>query len=131
MRSEGKMAPVDIRVALSPAAAGSVRHAMADALDGHVADHVLADAQLVLSELVTNSVHHARVSGDATLRVAASLRDGVLRLEVDDEGTVGRVATREPSVAGGGFGLQLVEALSRTWGVERRGRTRVWAELAG
>jgi serine/threonine-protein kinase RsbW len=128
MRSNGQMAPVDIRVPLTAAAAASIRHAIADALAGHVPNRTVADAQLVLSELVTNSVRHSGLDGDAMLRIAASLAGGVLRLEVIDEGD-GAVVVRPPSIAGGGFGLNVVEMLSRAWGVEREDTTRVWVEM--
>jgi serine/threonine-protein kinase RsbW len=128
MRSNAQMAPVDIRVPLTAAAAASIRHAIADALAGHVPNRTVADAQLVLSELVTNSVRHSGLDGDAMLRIAASLAGGVLRLEVIDEGE-GAVVVRPPSIAGGGFGLNVVEMLSRAWGVEREDTTRVWVEM--
>jgi serine/threonine-protein kinase RsbW len=120
---------MDIRVPLTPAAAASVRHAIADMLSSLVSDRLLSDAQLVLSELVTNSVRHAGVRCGAMLHIAATLTDDALRLEVDDAGTTGEVVLRRPSIAGGGFGLNLVQALSRAWGVERDGHTRVWVEL--
>jgi anti-sigma regulatory factor (Ser/Thr protein kinase) len=124
------MAPVEIRVPLTAAAAASIRHAIADALAGHVPTRTVADAQLVLSELVTNSVRHAGLDGGTVLRIAASLIGDVLRLEVIDEGSNGVVAVRAPTITGGGFGLNVVEMLSRAWGVERGRSTRVWVEMA-
>ena len=129
MPPDGQMAPVEIRVPLTAAAAASTRHAIADALAGHVPNRTVADAQLVLSELVTNSVRHAGLDADAVLRVAASLTAGVLRLEVIDDGRAGAVVVRPPSMSGGGFGLNVVEMLSRAWGVDRDGGTRVWVEM--
>jgi anti-sigma regulatory factor (Ser/Thr protein kinase) len=124
------MAPVEIRVPLDLGAAGSARHALGRLLHGHVADPVLADAQLLVSELVTNSVRHAAVGGRATLRVVAYLTDGILRLEVEDPGTAGVIAPREPTLDGG-YGLHLVDRLAHRWGVEREDRTRVWVDLVG
>ena len=129
MREDGEMEAVEFRVPLTAAAAASIRHSIADALAGHVPNRALADAQLVLSELVTNSVRHAGLDGDAVLRIAVSLHEGVLRLEVIDEGDLGAVALRPPTMAGGGFGLNVVEMLSRAWGVDREGNTRVWVEM--
>lgn len=129
MRSDGQMPPAELRVPLTAAAAATIRHAIADVLAGHVPNRTVADAQLVLSELVTNSVRHAGLDAGAVLRIAASLTGGVLRLEVIDEGRNGAVAVRPPSIAGGGFGLNVVEMLSRAWGVERQGGTRVWVEM--
>jgi anti-sigma regulatory factor (Ser/Thr protein kinase) len=130
MRSDGEMEPVEIRVPLSAAAAASIRHAIADALAGHVPARTVADAQLVLSELVTNSVRHSGLDRHAVLRIAATLTGGILRLEVIDDGSAGAVVVRPPTVPGGGFGLNLVAMLSRAWGVERDGGTRVWVEMA-
>jgi hypothetical protein len=54
-----------------------------------------------------------------------------MRLEVEDGGIAGSVTPRAPDLEhGGGFGLQVVETLSRRWGVNRDAGTRVWAELA-
>ena len=91
---------------------------------------MLADAELVVSELVTNGVQHAGLSADDSVRVGAAVSDGVLRLEVDNPGATGTTAPRDPDPERGGFGLQIVEALADAWGVSRKGHTRVWVELA-
>jgi hypothetical protein len=56
----------------------------------------------------------------------------MVRLDVEDPGRGGTIALhRADSETGGGFGLNLVEALSERWGMERvaEGGTRVWAQL--
>ncbi|MGX1514262.1 ATP-binding protein [Streptomyces collinus] len=94
---------------------------------------VLDAAELVLSELVTNALR-VPVPSDRQVgvRIARSLKDGVLRLEVSDAGP-GRPEVRAPGDDEiGGRGLLLVEALAQRWGVYERtggvGKT-VWAEL--
>jgi hypothetical protein len=94
---------------------------------------VLDAAELVLSELVTNALR-VRVPSDRQVgvRIARSLEDGVLRLEVSDAGS-GRPEVQAPGDdETGGRGLLLVEALAHRWGVDERaggiGKT-VWAEL--
>jgi anti-sigma regulatory factor (Ser/Thr protein kinase) len=119
---------VDLTVACGLAAAAAARAAIRDGLTGRVDDGVLADAQLIVSELVTNSVRHAGLAAGALLGVGARIADGTLRLEIRDAGTVGDVAPR-PAGEDGGFGLQLVDALAAHWGVLRDERTCVWAEL--
>ena len=57
-------------------------------LSPQVADQVLDDAQLLVSELVTNSVRHAQLAVDATVRVSVEICDGFVRLEVEDPGDV-------------------------------------------
>jgi anti-sigma regulatory factor (Ser/Thr protein kinase) len=86
---------------------------------------------LLISELVANSVRHADAPADAVIHVRAHVRADVLRLDVGDRGSSGSIARRAPDLQrGGGFGLNLVEALSRRWGVNRAAGTHVWAELA-
>ncbi|WP_266582201.1 ATP-binding protein [Streptomyces sp. NBC_00365] len=98
-----------------------------------VSQDVLESAELVLSELVTNALR-VRVPSDRQVgaRIARSLEDGLLRLEVSDAGS-GRPEVQAPGdEETGGRGLLLVEALAHRWGVEERtggiGKT-VWAEL--
>jgi serine/threonine-protein kinase RsbW len=112
-----------------PDAARAARLAVVDALTGHVDGRVLADAELVASELVSNSVRHAGLDAGELVRVGLGVSDGVVRLEVENPGTTGTIAARDLHPDGGGFGLRLVEALSHAWGVSREGRTRVWVEL--
>lgn len=95
-------------------------------------DAMITDAQLLVSELVTNCLRHAHLSRDQPLRLTASLRPATLRLEVRDDGTEGTVAPRQAQLhdGAGGFGLGLVARLSTAWGVQRDGHgTTVWLEL--
>ena len=112
-----------------PTAATVARSAVVHALTGRVDGRVLADAELVVSELVTNSVEHAGLSADDFVRVGAAVSDGVLRLEIDNPGAAGTIAARDPDSERDGFGLRIVETLADAWGVSRKGHTRVWVEL--
>ncbi|MEU5751757.1 ATP-binding protein [Streptomyces sp. NPDC047829] len=98
-----------------------------------VTQDVLESAELVLSELVTNALR-VRVPSDRQVgvRIARSLADGLLRLEVSDAGS-GRPKVQAPQDdETGGRGLLLVESLAHRWGVDERasgiGKT-VWVEL--
>jgi anti-sigma regulatory factor (Ser/Thr protein kinase) len=82
------------------------------------------DASLMVSELVTNALHHG--IGTITLRVEDEA--GAIRVEVSDEGNVA-VAPRPDPGAHGGWGLRIVEQLADEWGV-REGSTNVWFRLA-
>jgi anti-sigma regulatory factor (Ser/Thr protein kinase) len=98
-----------------------------------VFEHILAptaleDLQLVVSELVTNSVKFGpRRPITLSLRVE---EDGVVLGEVIDRGDGERARPEmlpEPSLDGG-WGLYLVDRVARQWGV-RTGSTHVWFEL--
>jgi anti-sigma regulatory factor (Ser/Thr protein kinase) len=121
----------EVPLALDARAPAAARIVVADGLRGRVAASVLADVQLVMSELVTNSVRHsAAAAGGVVVRV--QLTGTMVRLEVEDRGRGGVIAPRSPDLkGGGGFGLNLVQALSERWGLEHvlAGGTRVWAQL--
>lgn len=89
---------------------------------------VIDDAELIVSELVTNAIDAK--CGDARLTVTVET-DGAVRIEVeDDAGGIPRRGVVDASVERG-RGLALVAALSSRWGYEKQSRgKRVWAELA-
>ena len=122
---------VEVTVSPGPAAPACARYAVARWLSGRVADAVLKDALLLVSELVTNSTRHATIPSGAAIRVRGGLDDHVVRLHVLDRGQQGRVAVREPREDEfGGYGLQLVASLAADWGVRRGLGTEVWFELS-
>ncbi|HEY7597117.1 MAG TPA: ATP-binding protein [Actinophytocola sp.] len=81
------------------------------------------DAAQVVSELVSNVLLHAH--GEPVVRLM-DVGDGV-RVEVCDDSPQPPVIRR---AGAGGLGMQLVERLSTSWGVSRRGRGKVvWCQL--
>jgi anti-sigma regulatory factor (Ser/Thr protein kinase) len=131
-RSEpsGDAGRMEVVVASGLDAPAAARAAVTAWLSPQVADQVLDDAQLLVSELVTNSVRHAQLAAGATVRVSVEICDGFVRLEVEDPGDVAIGAVAPDREHGGGFGLFLVEALAQRWGSNHDGTTCVWAELA-
>ena len=91
-------------------------------------DTVVDDAALVVTELVTNALLHGGPPVRVRLR---EVPDGV-RVEVADRGAELPVTVRRSSVAMTGRGLALVQALTRSWGVDgdEQGGKVVWAEIA-
>jgi anti-sigma regulatory factor (Ser/Thr protein kinase) len=123
---------VELVVEPGPGAPGLARRAIAGALGERVAEPVLANAQLVMSELVTNSVRHSGTADGDELVVRVRVWRDRCRLEVEDSGHEGVIAPQPPDlVAGDGMGLNLVQRISERWGLVRaaRGPTRVWAQL--
>src|SRR4051794_26366657 len=131
--SSSELAEVaDIRLGVDVQAPAVARAELVSALSDRVPALVLEHAQLLASELVTNSVLHCGASPADVLVFRVGLSSAVVRLEVEDPGRAGTISPRLPDLTdGGGFGLNLVGSLSESWGVERSAAgTRVWAQLA-
>jgi len=107
-----------------PEARALVRDALAPFAD----PETLGDIELVVSELVTNSVVHGP-GIPITLRLVTT-DNGDIAGEVVDRGR-GLVAIREhdPEKTVGGLGLPLVESLASEWGVYAE-TTHVWFRFA-
>ncbi|WP_375496858.1 ATP-binding protein [uncultured Jatrophihabitans sp.] len=103
------------------------RQALLDLVGHDVAGGMLGgDVELIVSELVTNSVRAA----SPIVHVALSLSEAKLLVSVGDE-AAGWPEQREAGIHDtGGRGLPLVSAISSSWGVRmlETGKT-VWAEL--
>ena len=113
-----------------PGAAAAARALVSEWLDGRAGGAVIADACLLVTELVANSVRHAAAPAGSPLRVDAVEVDGVVRVAVADRGVSGDIRPRTTGGLDGGYGLGLVEALAVRWGVSRQNGTVVWFELA-
>ena len=91
---------------------------------------VVADAELVITELVTN----AQLHGAGPIAVRASWVEPCVLVEVQDHGRHMPVLPVQSTDAMTGRGLALVAALSSAWGVrpvpDGPGKV-VWAELGG
>jgi anti-sigma regulatory factor (Ser/Thr protein kinase) len=99
-----------------------------EVFDQILAPEVLEDLQLVVSELITNSV---KFGPQRPITLALQIgTEGLVRGEVIDQGDGERAMIEmnpEPTLAGG-WGLHLVDRVSHAWGV-REGSTHVWFEV--
>jgi DNA-binding NarL/FixJ family response regulator len=117
-----------IALAAEPASVSRARQFLRRTLREWNLDLLLDDAQIVVSELVTNAVTHARSAPELRL----SLNGSTVRVEVRDDGT-GTPEPRPPTEdAEHGRGMHLVAALAAAWGMElpQDDGKVVWAELA-
>ncbi|MFJ5303772.1 ATP-binding protein [Streptomyces sp. NPDC088350] len=117
----------------SPRSAGRARALLRLQLtDWKIAGEVVDTAELLLSELVTNSIRHARTPPGREISVRFASYDGRLRVEVADASDR-QPRPREAALEDeGGRGLSLVQALAERWGCCPRlhgiGKA-TWAEL--
>jgi anti-sigma regulatory factor (Ser/Thr protein kinase) len=86
------------------------------------------EALLLVSELVTNAVVHAR---SGAIRLEVQVDDGTLRCVVVDDDPDRQPTVRADAAKGvGGLGLVIVDAVATRWGCDIDGDTKsVWFEL--
>jgi anti-sigma regulatory factor (Ser/Thr protein kinase) len=105
-----------LRLSATLAAPSEARRAVAAALSD-VPRRVLAELELLVTELVTNAVRHGGL--------------GVIRVEVAEGGPGFDPATAlipDPEAIGG-WGLLLVSRLASRWGVTRGAPNVAWFEM--
>lgn len=106
----------------------AARRVLSELLTSWAADHYRDDANLLVSELVTNVMRHVR--SRTTMVLEIRLSGPGLRIAVVDSSPAAPTSTRSPGTAPGGHGLTLVAAIADRWGTEvlTNGK-RVWFEL--
>jgi serine/threonine-protein kinase RsbW len=123
---------IDAPIALGVQAPRAARRIVGRLLCELLPPALVERAQLVVSELVTNSLRHSGAADGEHVVLRVRVWRGGVRLEVEDPGCDTRIAPRAPDLRkGGGMGLHLVDSLSQAWGVvlDPDGPTRVWAQL--
>jgi anti-sigma regulatory factor (Ser/Thr protein kinase) len=89
----------------------------------------LATLTLLVSEVVTNAVIHPDVEPPGGIQLSARIAEGLIRVEVTDEGSGFTPQPRDPAKSDRGYGLYLLEHQASAWGVERQDGNTVWFEL--
>jgi anti-sigma regulatory factor (Ser/Thr protein kinase) len=91
---------------------------------------VVDDAELVVSELVSNAVEHA--PGSETYELEVMQRGAGVRISLADGSSIKPVVAELARDRPRGRGMRIVEALTRAWGADdHHGGKRVWVELDG
>lgn len=112
--------------------AAAARYAV-DELAGEIGGEQLGDVRLLVSELVTNSLRHAGLDLEDSIRLIVQITHERVRVEVTDCGDgfqLNGAAEDRDTVEG--WGLYLVATLSDRWGVDRtadQAASSVWFEL--
>lgn len=124
--------PASFRLSLAPypGAPREARRAL-EGLGSDLDKDLAERADLVVSELVTNSLKYADVGQSDRIELSVSVRPALLRIEVTDPGDgfepVALGPGREEEV--GGWGLWVVDQMTDRWGVDFSHSTRVWCEF--
>ena len=108
-----------------PLSASTAREFVTQHLAAHELMALAPDVGLVVSELATNAVAHARTPYALTVSGTGAM----VLVVVQDESTAVPVRVRAAATDVSGRGLSIVEHLSHDWGTEMdpRGRKSVWA----
>ncbi|HWE54853.1 MAG TPA: ATP-binding protein [Acidimicrobiales bacterium] len=111
-----------------PVSAGVARDLIGQVCSEGSAGHLIGDANLIGTELVSNGVRHTDAPIGVTVRAGA----GRVSIEVADGTTAPPVPRMADLGSAGGRGLLLIDALSSAWGItpSATGKT-VWAQLDG
>jgi anti-sigma regulatory factor (Ser/Thr protein kinase) len=98
-----------------------------ESFGGQIDASIVPDVKLLVSELITNSVKYG---GDGQVELVLRSEDPMhIHVEVVDQGEGFIPTARDrPKTEAGGWGLHLVEVLTKRWGV-REGSTHVWFEI--
>ena len=88
---------------------------------------LLDDVKVMTSELVSNSVQHSGCPDGDPITATATVSDGVLRVEVMDNGEGADPLVPRCSCPPAGLGF--VAILSDRWASSRSGTFRVWFEV--
>jgi hypothetical protein len=122
----------EAQLPLNTRAAATARAVVVEFLRERVPYGLLDRAKLVVSELIAETLGEGATPTDRFVMLRVERSPTVVKLELDDpERSAGSAGREEP----GWFGLQVMQAVSESWGGERAplGGTRTWArlELAG
>lgn len=123
----------------TPAAPSTARRAVAS-LAPHLESRVVEDAELLVSELVTNSLRHGGLGPTQGIEVCLRASPQTVMVEVADRGrgfggrrprpTAKSAAVRDGMEKDGPYwGLFLVDQIAYRWGIAEHGDVRVWFEL--
>jgi anti-sigma regulatory factor (Ser/Thr protein kinase) len=93
---------------------------------------IRAKLELLVSELVTNSIRHAGLAAEDPVRLRVTHRAGRVRIAVRDGGRGFAAPSQEgrDPLTPGGHGLLIVDAMSERWGIDCVDGCTVWCEVA-
>jgi len=121
----GTPAALTLHLPSRPDSPMTARHELIE-LERELAPETMAKLRLLVTELVANSVRHAR---GTPIDVTVSLTEDLVRVEVSDGGAGFDHADPDPSpMKTSGWGLFLVGKIAERWGADQETGT-VWFEL--
>jgi anti-sigma regulatory factor (Ser/Thr protein kinase) len=126
MRSVAFVSVTSVQLPPDNAAAARARRFVSDTLRAWGHEDAIADAELLVSELVTNAVLHAR----SETRVTVEREGTTVRVSVcDDSSARPRLRNYGPDAVTG-RGLVIVDRIAQRWGIDPSDAGKcVWFEI--
>jgi anti-sigma regulatory factor (Ser/Thr protein kinase) len=128
-----RLAPCDahihLRLPVEPESVAAAHHSILG-IASNLEPSVFDDLRLLISELVTNSISHGRLTDQDRIELQVDIDKATVHVEVRDPGPgfdPASVPRSQPPEEG--WGLLFLREIASRWGVERGDRTRVWFEL--
>lgn len=119
---------ITVRTRVLPADTTAPREARRFLRRAGVPEELLMAAQLLVSELVSTSIRHAR--GDDVIEIAVQDVNECIRVDVARRDVGHTVHVDAAVLEETGIGIEIMNALAYRWGVERdRNHWRGWFEL--
>jgi anti-sigma regulatory factor (Ser/Thr protein kinase) len=121
----------EFRIPAVSTAASKARQALSAVIPPPELAGRFQDAQLAITEIVTNAVRHAGLEG-ADIRLTIDADDVQVRVETEQATDASGAHPVQPTIDGertGGFGLMLVEKLADDWGVDPGPPGVVWFQF--
>lgn len=126
LRAVDQLMAATTTVEAATTAARTARRFADEVLGGWGCAPLLDTVQLLVSELVTNAVVHARSEAEVGIRLSAN----AVRVEVTDHSEALPVRRVPAPEQPGGRGIALVEQMARSWGIELLDvGKRIWFEI--
>lgn len=123
------MAQIRFTLPAKPVAASIARGTL-DPLQSRLSEDTYYTVQLLVTELVTNSLRHAEFSESDAIDIRVDISDRKTHVAVCDPGGRGLPKlVAQDLESTGGRGLFLVDALADRWGIRTNHRTCVWFEI--
>jgi anti-sigma regulatory factor (Ser/Thr protein kinase) len=98
-------------------------------LDGYIPEATIEDVNLLVTELVSNSVKHASLNRDQEIEIDANPTERGIRVEVTNPGAAQLANPLPEKAQESGWGLMLVTKIASRWGIVTNGRTLIWFEI--
>ena len=119
-----------IDIPATPHGIAAARHVVSALLPGWELPELSADAEILVSELVTNAYQHAPRTDSVELELELERRANGVRIALADGTSIRPLIQELSNERQTGRGMEIVAAIATAWGAEdHHGGKRVWVDL--